>query len=250
VAGLAGIARVYRLAAGAQDPLAAGRAAAGYNSARLPAFPTMSLASAARSRSEWEDLSTLDPLFAVLSQHGKRGGGWDAESFFATGEDYVRALMVRAAALGLPAARASALDYDTPGCRFERLDDPAALPADAFDLVLCKAVVQHLPGRAAQLTCLAGLVRALRPGGLLAVQVPSRLPLRRRIQLLPRAYRVLRGLGLRPDALYRRLRLTPIRTTPLARRSVEQAIRGAGGGLLAVDVRVGGSQDETYYAGK
>ncbi len=247
---------------------------------------SMSPASAARARAEWEDLAGLDPLFAVLSHPGKRGGGWDAESFFATGSDYVRVLMARAASLGLPRAREAALDYGCgvgrltralaahfesclgvdvsramieharrlnagwPSCRFLPIDTPAELAEGAFDLVLCKAVVQHLPGRSDQTACLTGLARALRPGGLLAVQVPSRLPLRRRLQLLPRLYRALRGLGLEPKALYERLGLTPIRMAALSRVEVEQAIRAGGARVLALDANVGDSEDETYFAGK
>lgn len=247
---------------------------------------SMSPASAARARAEWEDLAGLDPFFAVLSHPGTRGGGWDEAAFFATGEDYVRTLMARAASLGLPGERKAALDFgcgvgrltralashfDTclgvdvsrgmieharrlnaawPRCRFQPVDSAQDLAVNAFDLVLCKAVVQHLPGRDEQLASLAGLARAVRPGGLLVVQVPSHLPWRRRLQVLPRLYRLLRGLGLEPRALYGRLGLTPIRMAALGRADVEEAIRGGGAHPLAVDVRAGGSEDETYFAGK
>lgn len=246
-------------------------------------MPTPSVGPA---RAEWEDLAALDPLFAILSHPGKRGGGWDEAGFFETGERYVGGLMARAAALGLPRGRAAALDFGCgvgrltralashfdsclgvdvalgmverarrlnaahERCRFERLDDPGELPPEAFDLVLCKAVVQHLPGREARVACLSALTRALRSGGLLAVQVPSRLPWRRRLQALPRLYRVLRRLGLEPRALYRSLGLTPIRTGALARADVERAIAAGGGRVLALDAKSGGSEDETYFASR
>jgi len=236
------------------------------------------------SRQEWEDLAALDPLFSVLSQPGTRGGGWDQEGFFLTGETYVRGLMARAEDFGHPAARGAALDFGCgvgrltralarhfesclgvdispamieqarrinaawPSCRFEVVSDLRALESGSFDLVLTKSVLQHLPDRRAMVASLTELVRLLRPNGLLAAQVPSHLPLRRRLQLSPRLYRLLRRMGVPRDVLYHRLRLTPIRMLTLSPSRVEEAIHAGGGRLVGVDRNLRGSSDEIHYA--
>jgi hypothetical protein len=88
----------------------------------------------------------------------------------------------------------------------------------------------------------------MKPNGLLAAQVPSRLPLRRRLQLSPRLYRLLRRMGLPRDVLYHRLALTPIRMLTLSPSRVVEAIHAGGGRLLGVDRNLRGSSDEIHYA--
>lgn len=54
---------------------------------------------------DWEDLSQLDPLWAILSESDKRGQKWDLAEFFARGEKDIAALMERARSLGLLESR-------------------------------------------------------------------------------------------------------------------------------------------------
>lgn len=235
---------------------------------------------------EWEDLASLDPLFAVLSHPATRGGGWNPDRFFDTGQSFITRLMTRAAALGRPVGRRTALDFGCgvgrltrglaphfasclgldiaptmvaearrlnaawPGCRFEVAPQGglSTLAGRSFDLVLCKSVIQHLPSHEAMLSCVSELARLLADEGLLVVQVPSALPWRRRLQIAPRMYRLLRALGLPRELLYGRFGLTPIRMRTLGRTFVEEAIRGAGGRLLGRDAREDSGGDELYYA--
>ena len=39
-----------------------------------------------RHRQDWEHLAEIDPLWAVLTVPGRKGGRWDVDEFFATGE--------------------------------------------------------------------------------------------------------------------------------------------------------------------
>jgi hypothetical protein len=69
---------------------------------------------------------------------------------------------------------------------------------------------------------------------MLVFQVPSRMPLRARLQLRGRVYGVLRRLGLSDDFLYRRAHLWPMTLNALPRPQVEAEVRAAGGELVAV----------------
>ena len=161
---------------------------------------------------QWNHLAREDPYWAILTDPGKRGGQWDPERFFATGRDEIDAAMRYAETLGLPAARARALDF---GCGAGRLTQALALwfdhvtgvdisPAmiqlarrhnrhgdrcvytwnaenhlrqfagDSFDLVYSRIVLQHLPARHAR-DYVREFVRVLRPSGLALFQLPSRL---------------------------------------------------------------------------
>jgi len=71
-----------------------------------------------RLRHTWNALGEDDPLWAILSDAGKRGGRWDADAFFAAGEGEIAALEAMCASLGLPAAHRLALDF---GCGVGRL---------------------------------------------------------------------------------------------------------------------------------
>lgn len=221
----------------------------------------------ASQRRNWEDLSTLDPYWAVLSDPRRRFGRWDRDEFFASGVSTVDVILRKGKLYDRPSGHVNALDFgcgvgrltcalaqhfdrclgldisahmigearrvaaDLRNCVFET-SDLAGLQANSFDLVLCCIVLQHVPSANVKRRYIAEFVRVLEPGGLLAFQLPSWIPLRHRVQPKPRLYGVLRAIGIPPETLYRHLRLSPMRMTFLRRSEVLCTIEEAGGRLL------------------
>lgn len=208
----------------------------------------------------WDDLATVDPLWAVLSAESKRNGGWDLDEFFATGETDVAGLLATAEELGRPARRERALDFgcgvgrltralarhfdeavgidvsaemteqarrlnaDTTNATFATADEP---PAGDFDLVVANLVLQHLPSKALARVYIVRLIEATRPDGLVVFQLPSRLPLTQRVQPRRRLYAALRRLGVAPQRLHA-AGLHPIRMLALPEADVRAAVERAG----------------------
>ena len=163
------------------------------------------------TRRDWTRLGAEDPLWAVLTMPGKRGGRWDVEEFLATGRTDVAYTLRWLAELGLPhhfervldfgcgvgrlsqalahhadevigvdiAApmldRARELDRSQGRCRYvlNEAADLSQFPAGFVDLVYCALVLQHLP-RPAIDRYLAEFIRVLRPGGVAVIQLATR----------------------------------------------------------------------------
>jgi SAM-dependent methyltransferase len=215
---------------------------------------------------DWESLARDDPYWAVLSDPGKIGGGWETEEFFATGRAEVGELMQWVATLAPGLSRAAALDF---GCgpgrltlalgeQFEQATGVDVSPtmvelagaaataagrgnvdyrvsgdpdlrqfADAsFDLVYSRLVLQHIPPALSR-GYVREFVRVLRPGGLAVFQVPS--------GFAGPAWRR-SASAIRQAALYRLLRQRDnqarIRMYCVPRDEVESDLRGAGAVLL------------------
>ena len=158
----------------------------------------------------WDRLARQDPLWAVLTDPGKRDGGWDVDQFFRAGTEELSAVLQRAARLGVVVSRRRALDF---GCGVGRVtqamagsfdrcdgvdisasmlrlarrhnrdparcsyhlnvaDDLALFPDASFTFVFSTLVLQHIAP-----TYTSGyikeLLRVLAPGGLLVFQLPS-----------------------------------------------------------------------------
>jgi ubiquinone/menaquinone biosynthesis C-methylase UbiE len=222
---------------------------------------------------DWEDLGSIDPLWAILSDNTRRHGGWDLQEFMTTGQQEVAQLLARASSYGLPIRHDRALDF---GCGIGRLTralasvfeeavgvdisasmidharrinsdvsncafvhnvkrDLSILNDASFDLVYTRIVLQHMPDRHTAAMYVQELVRVLRPGGLLVFEIPEKIPLRHRLQLRRRLYQTLRRLGVGSAPLYRRLSLHPIRMIDMPEEQAIQIVRAAGGTVLAVD---------------
>lgn len=74
-------------------------------------------------RDNWERFARMDPLWAVLTAEDKTGGRWEAEEFFATGEQEVEAVMARLTRMGAAVGSSTALDF---GCGVGRLTQALA----------------------------------------------------------------------------------------------------------------------------
>ncbi|PZQ18678.1 MAG: SAM-dependent methyltransferase [Rhodanobacter denitrificans] len=72
----------------------------------------------ARLQRVWSSLGRDDPLWAVLSQPGKRGRRWDEAEFLATGRTDIETQLHGLAVYGLPVRHTAALDF---GCGAGRL---------------------------------------------------------------------------------------------------------------------------------
>lgn len=157
-------------------------------------------------RQDWQRFGTEDPLWAVLSDPEFRGGGWDEEAFFATGQREIAELLD----LTNPPRNGRALDF---GCGVGRLtlpladhfrevvgvdiapsmiekaktykgtqgnvayvvnqrDDLSQFPDESFDFVNASIVLQHMPPRLA-LGYLREFARILTPGGQLTFTLPT-----------------------------------------------------------------------------
>jgi ubiquinone/menaquinone biosynthesis C-methylase UbiE len=158
----------------------------------------------------WDRLARQDPLWAVLTDPGKRDGGWDVDQFFQAGTEELSAVLQRAERLGVVVSRRRALDF---GCgvgrvtqamagSFERCDgvdisasmlrlarrhnrdparcfyhlnvadDLARFPDASFTFVFSTLVLQHM-APAYSKGYIKELLRVLAPGGLLVFQLPS-----------------------------------------------------------------------------
>src|SRR5687767_3416731 len=83
--------------------------------------------SVSRTRTSWEDLGKLDPLWAILSDSAHQFSGWKVDEFFATGEEEIGGVLDAAARYSLPAHTRKALDF---GCGVGRLTRALAIRFD------------------------------------------------------------------------------------------------------------------------
>lgn len=94
-----------------------------------------------RLRRAWGMLGEDDPLWAILSQPEKRGGGWNPDEFFASGELEISLLHEICAILKLPSERRRALDF---GCGVGRLSRAlAARYADVIGVDISASMIAH-----------------------------------------------------------------------------------------------------------
>lgn len=233
--------------------------------------------SLAKDRRDWESLGRNDPLWAVWTHPDRREGGWAGHEgeFFDTGAGEVAKILAAGARHGLPHRRARALDFgcgvgrlsralsehfdgvlgldlsepmveraralnrDRPGCRFEvnTSAELVGLEDGEFDLVLSLITLQHVSDPAAVRSYLCELARVLGPGGLLAVQLPLRVPRRVRWHPARAAHALARTVGLAP----RRLAPWAMHLGGLGQDAAESALRAGGARVLEVeaDGRVG-----------
>ena len=244
-----------------------------------------------RHQQDWEDLGDLDPWWAVLAHPERRFGHWDLDAFFRSGETEIARLMTDIERLGYPARRERALDFGcgvgrltralsrhfrrcsgidvsapmiaaarTQNAAFSNCEfivnarsDLQIFPDDHFDLIYSVLVLQHLPSRDTIGAYVTDLARILAPDGLLVCQIPSHIPLRRRLQLRRRLYGVLRSVGVGRRVLYDRLGLFPMRMTSLAEHDVRALLAAAGARILETrtdEMASTAIPSRTYYVTK
>jgi SAM-dependent methyltransferase len=216
---------------------------------------------------DWEEMAAIDPLWAIMSAPEKRFGNWEINEFLRTGQEEISGLMRSAGELALPQQRRRAIDFGcgvgrltrplrdyfpeccgvdisrgmlqrarqlAPECEFREANDLRSFPSQYADLIYSSLVLQHQPDKTHVADLIEDMVRVLAPGGLLVFQMPLHLPLRNRIQLRRRAYRLVRALGLSHTFAYERFKLNPIRMLSLSQRTVEEIVRGASGVVVSV----------------
>jgi SAM-dependent methyltransferase len=245
-------------------------------------------AALSRQRQEWEELATLDPLWAILADDRKKFGGWDLNDFLQTGSKEVDAILETARALGYPKEYHRALDFGcgvgrlswaigrnfqqcvgvdispamismakklNPGREFYVLDSSQlkGFANEEFDFIYSNIVLQHQPTEPLVFGYVSEFLRILRRGGLLVFQVPHHIPLRYRLEPRRRAYRLCRLLRIPPGFLYSKLKLNPITMRAIPQERVVAAIDARGGHILRVaEDKNGGPHIEsrTYFVSR
>ncbi len=159
-------------------------------------------------KATFEKYGRTDPMYAVLTDHARRGGRWDPDEFFAHGREEIDRVMTFLADLDLAPQGSAALDF---GCGVGRLSQALArhfehvtgvdisstmvgaanehnkfgervqyimndvpnlqrFQDDQFDFVYSNITLQHMPPDTA-LSYVRDFHRVVRPGGLMVFQV-------------------------------------------------------------------------------
>ena len=228
------------------------------------------VASLDRHQQDWERLAEVDALWAVLTRPGRKGGRWDVEEFFATGEAEIAHVFSVADSLGRPARRERALDFGCgvgrltralgarfesalgvdisagmveqarrlneafPSCEFRvnATSDLAQLETGSFDLVYSSIALQHIPTVPEIERYVTDFLRVARPDGLVVFGLPYYIPSLWSFQPRRRVYALLRQLGVSEQWMLRRTPLTPMRMTTVPEANVRRRLEHEGATVL------------------
>jgi ubiquinone/menaquinone biosynthesis C-methylase UbiE len=220
-----------------------------------------------RHKQEWEELASVDPLWAILTGAERRGGRWELAEFFDTGETEISEVLRIVDALGEPVRRERALDFgcgvgrlsrplaerfrecvgldisegmvklarelnvDRQNCRFvvNAAPDLKQFDSGSFDFVYSSLVLQHMPSSEMVEAYVGEFLRVLCPGGLAVLQTLSHIPFALRLQPRRRVYAFLRTLGLSEQLLLMRMKLTPARGLAVTEAKMREFIGRHGG---------------------
>jgi SAM-dependent methyltransferase len=220
----------------------------------------------------WNELAELDPLWTILSEPEKKFGKWDPAAFFKTGEREAERVLTMCENHNINISFEKLLDFGCgvgrmtrafsgffrscvgidvsekmvrlarefnsgqPRCEFI-LNDAPVLPFEdkSFDFIFTVLVLQHLPTKDLISRYLADFIRVAKDNGVIVFQLPNEVPLRRRIQLRRRLWRVLALVGVPKSWLFKKLRLAPIHMNGMSRQEVERVICGCGARVRAVE---------------
>jgi len=160
----------------------------------------------------WTTLGKVDPLWAILSDPEKENGKWDEAEFFESGKQEIGTALSTIEKMGFEVNFGAALDfgcgvgrltqalgerfrevhgvdvaetmiegarrYDRSGgtCTFHVNTQPdlRLFESDRFDFIYSRIVLQHIPPENTK-QYVAEFMRILKPGGLLAFQLPGEL---------------------------------------------------------------------------
>lgn len=218
-------------------------------------------------QSNWEDLGSLDPMWAVLSDPQKRYGNWKECEFYETGNTFIEDILKKGNEFKAPENRTSALDF---GCGLGRLtfalsksfskvvgvdvsltmlekaklygqksqnencffvhnneENLKEFANNSCDFVCTYIVLQHIPDKVVIESYIREFVRILKPGGLLFFQIPTFVPILNRLQLKRRVYDLLRRSGVPKKILYSALGLHPIHYNYVLPSRIRIALEGA-----------------------
>lgn len=239
-------------------------------------------------KKDWDDLATLDPLWAILTDKDRKFGKWNLNEFFSTGVDEIEKIMKITEELRYPAGRDTALDF---GCGVGRLtrvlaknfsqcygmdiseimiakakelsaiqnckfilntrEDLQLFGNNYFDFIYTNLVLQHLPHEKMIKSYISEFIRTLKKDGLLIFQLPSHIPFIHRLQARRRAYEMLRKFGINGNSLYYKLGLNPIRMNFIPEKKVIEFVNQIGGKILQVrQENMGHVQSRTYFVTK
>jgi SAM-dependent methyltransferase len=125
---------------------------------------------------------------------------------------------------------------------------------DSFDLIYTVLVLQHQSSRRVACTLIREFVRILKAGGLIVFQIPTYLPLKRRIQPRRRLYALLRSVGVDRQVLFERFGLAPLGLIAVPESTIENVINSAGARILQVDpgeyFLADGAESRSYWITK
>jgi ubiquinone/menaquinone biosynthesis C-methylase UbiE len=221
----------------------------------------------------------------VLTAPSRRGGRWDEESFFSTGDAEIAHVLGAVERLERPlergvaldfgcgvgrltralgrrfdravgvdisevmVARASRLNRDVGACEF-RVNtalDLAQFESDSFDFVYSSFVLQHLSSREEIETYLAEFLRIAKPTGLVVFGLTAKISAPYSLQPRRRLYALLRRAGVSERWMLRRTPLTPMRMTAVPERRVRAFLRPRGAEVLSADALVDGPVRTVRY---
>lgn len=236
---------------------------------------------------DWETLSHIDPFWAVAGPPTDGRGSWERNAFFASGEKEVAHVIAIADRLNRPDGHSLALDFgcgigrqtrplasrfdlavgydvsvgmiaqarelnsDMPGCRFilGGGSDLACFETDSFDLVFTSATLQTLPDKATILGYVREFLRVVRPNGLVAFHLPSRVAPLHRLHLRRQVFLLLRRLGVDEPTIVRVFRCYPQFVHFISERETIRFLRREPGRLLYI-ARHGPHEGRTYFLTK
>lgn len=242
-------------------------------------------------KKDWNELAELDPMWAILLDSKKKFNKWNVDEFFQSGEGDINELMEEIKNIGHPAEFKSALDFgcgigrltrplaknfegcygidisknminqakkinqDLSNCKFVvNTDQKLSMFSDNyFDLVYTIIVLQHIPDKEIIKSYLREFVRILKKDGLLAFQLPSKIPFFAKTQRSSMAYNFLHSVGINERFLFNKLGLHPISMNFIPEDEVKDLLQSIGAKILKIqhDSKVGRfKESRTYFVTK